>query len=210
MLLDYREAEKRAGTYGLAWLDKALHPVTGRIHADYLQLGSRAGRMSCTKPNIQNLPRTETYRSCITAEPGSCIVKADYSQIELRIAAVIAQDAAMLAAYRDGQDLHTITAARLLGVAPEQVTSDNRQLAKAVNFGLLYGMGAPRLQTYARQNYRVSLTLKEAEQYRHRFFAAYAGLAALAPRDGRHPADGNPHAGRSTSVRSHVVHPAPQ
>jgi DNA polymerase I-like protein with 3'-5' exonuclease and polymerase domains len=176
VLLDYREAEKRAGTYGLAWLDKAVHPLTGRVHADYLQLGSRAGRMSCTKPNIQNLPRTKTYRGCITAAPGSCIVKADYSQIELRIAAVITQDAAMLAAYRAGQDLHTTTAAKLLGVAPQQITSDNRQLAKSVNFGLLYGMGATTLQTYARQHYRVSLTPNEAEQYRQRFFAAYAGL----------------------------------
>ena len=176
MLLEYREAEKRAGTYGLAWLEKAVHPMPGRVHADYLQLGSRAGRMSCTKPNVQNLPRTKTYRGCITAESGSCIVKADYSQIELRIAAVIAQDVAMLEAYRAGQDLHSLTAARLLGVAPEQVTSESRQLAKAVNFGLLYGMGARTLQTYARQNYRVSLTLKEAEQYRLRFFTAYAGL----------------------------------
>jgi DNA polymerase I-like protein with 3'-5' exonuclease and polymerase domains len=176
VLLDYREAEKRAGTYGLAWLDKALHPITGRVHADYLQLGSRAGRMSCTKPNIQNLPRSKTYRSCISAEPGSCIVKADYSQIELRVAAVIAQDADMLAAYRAGQDLHTTTAAHLLGVPPEQVTSETRQLAKAVNFGLLYGMGAATLQTYARQNYRVSLTPPEAAQYRQRFFDAYPGL----------------------------------
>src|SRR5262245_55669844 len=176
MLLDYREAVKRAGAYGLAWLDKALHPTTGRVHADYLQLGSRAGRMSCTKPNIPNLPRSQTYRGCITAEPGSCIVKADYSQIELRIAAVMAQDAAMLEAYRAGQDLHSLTAARLLGVTPEQVTSESRQLAKAVNFGLLYGMGAQTLQTYARQNYRVRLTPTEAEQYRQRFFTAYAGL----------------------------------
>jgi DNA polymerase I-like protein with 3'-5' exonuclease and polymerase domains len=176
VLLDYREAGKRAGTYGLAWLEQAVHPITGHVHADYLQLGSKAGRMSCSKPNVQNLPRTKAYRGCITAEPGSCIVKADYSQIELRIAAVIAKDAAMLEAYQDGQDLHTTTAARLLSVAPEQVTSDNRQLAKAVNFGLLYGMGAPRLQTYARQHYRVSLAPKEAEQYRQRFFAAYAGL----------------------------------
>ena len=77
--------------------------------------------MSCTKPNIQNLPRTATYRSCIAAEPGYCIVKADYSQIELRIAAVIAQDAAMLAAYRDGQDLHRMTAARLLEIGRAHV-----------------------------------------------------------------------------------------
>jgi DNA polymerase I-like protein with 3'-5' exonuclease and polymerase domains len=175
VLLDYREAEKRAGTYGTTWLDKP-HPLTGRVHADYLQLGSRAGRMSCTKPNIQNLPRTKTYRGCITAEPGSCIVKADYSQIELRIAAVIAQDTAMLEAYREGQDLHSMTAARLLGVTPEQITGESRQLAKAVNFGLLYGMGATTLQTYARQHYRVSLTPTEAAQYRQRFFTAYAGL----------------------------------
>jgi DNA polymerase-1 len=176
VLLDYREAVKRAGTYGLAWLDKALHAVTNRVHADYLQLGSRAGRMSCAKPNIQNLPRTTMYRGCITAEPGSCIVKADYSQIELRIAAVMAQDAAMLEAYRAGQDLHSMTAARLLGVTPEQVTGESRQLAKAVNFGLLYGMGATTLQTYARQHYRVSLTPAEAAQYRQRFFEAYPGL----------------------------------
>jgi DNA polymerase I-like protein with 3'-5' exonuclease and polymerase domains len=176
VLLDYREAIKRAGTYGTTWLDKAVHPLTSRVHAEYLQLGSRAGRMSCTKPNVQNLPRTKTYRGCITAEPGYCIVKADYSQIELRIAAVIAQDAAMLAAYREGQDLHSMTAARLLGVTPEQVTGESRQLAKAVNFGLLYGMGATTLQTYARQHYRVSLTPTEAAQYRQRFFTAYAGL----------------------------------
>jgi DNA polymerase-1 len=100
------------------------------VHADYLQLGSRTGRMSCTKPNVQNLPRTKTYRGCITAEPGSCIVKADYSQIELRIAAVIAQDAAMLAAYQARQDLHIATAAYMLGVQPDQVTAEQRQLAK--------------------------------------------------------------------------------
>jgi DNA polymerase-1 len=176
VLLDYREADKRSGTYGVAWLDKAVQLLTGRVHADYLQLGSRAGRMSYTKPNVQNLPRTKAYRSCIAAEPGSCLIKADYSQNELRIAAVLAQDAAMLAAYRQGQDLHTATAARLLRVAAEQVTSDDRQLAKAVNFGLLYGMGAPRLQAYAWQNYRVSLTPKEAAQYRQRFFDAYPGL----------------------------------
>ena len=174
MLLDYREAVKRAGTYGLAWLDKASlsRPRACGLPATRLP----AGRMSCTTPNIQNLPRSKTYRGCITAEPGSCIVKADYSQIELRIAAVIAQDAAMLEAYRNGQDLHTTTAARLLGVVPERVTSDSRQLAKAVNFGPLYGMGAPRLQTYARQHYRVSLTATEAAQYRQRFFEAYPGL----------------------------------
>ena len=128
----------------MGWRGWTRRPsLTGRVHADYLQLGSRAGRMSCTTPNIQNLPRSKTYRGCITAEPGSCIVKADYSQIELRIAAVIAQDAAMLEAYRNGQDLHTTTAARLLSVVPERVTSESRQLAKAVNFGPFMGWVLP-------------------------------------------------------------------
>jgi DNA polymerase-1 len=177
VLLDYREAVKRAGTYGEAWLDKALDRVTGRIHADYLQLGSQAGRMSCTRPNVQNLPRSATYRGCIAAEEGHCIVKADYSQIELRIAAVIAQDQALLQAYQAGQDVHVATAARLLSVAPEAVTKEARQLAKAVNFGLLYGMGARTLQTYAQQQYRVTLTPDKASTYRQRWFAAYPGLA---------------------------------
>src|SRR5262249_4486524 len=131
---------------------------------------------SCSNPNVQNLPRTKTYRGCITAEPGHCLVKADYSQIELRIASVIAKDAAMLAAYQAGQDLHRTTAAYLLGLSPEQVTDDQRQLAKAVNFGLLYGMGARTLQVYARQNYSVDLTPQEAQHYRERFFVAYPGL----------------------------------
>jgi DNA polymerase-1 len=176
LLLDYREAMKRAGTYGTTWLDQALHPTTGRVHAEYLQLGSRAGRMSCSKPNVQNLPRTKTYRGCITPEPGSCIVKADYSQIELRIAAVIAQDAAMLTAYQAWEDLHTATAARLLGVPSAEVTGDHRQLAKAINFGLLYGMGARTLQGYAWTNWRVRLSPEEAQQYKDGFFTAYPGL----------------------------------
>ena len=157
LLMDYREAVKRAGTYGVRWIEEAVHPLTGRVHAHYVQLGSAAGRMSCTRPNMQNLPRSAVYRGCITADEGSCIVKADYSQIELRIAAVIAQDQAMLAAYRAGEDVHAATAARLTGVPVDQVTPEARQFAKAVNFGLLYGMGAARLQGYAHDTFRVTM-----------------------------------------------------
>lgn len=175
-LLRWREAEKRAGTYGLTWLTNALHPVTGRTHADYAQLGSTAGRMSCSKPNFQNLPRSATYRSCVAAEPGRCIIKADYSQVEVRIAAVFAQDAAMLKAYRAGEDLHIATAARLLGIAPEALAPEHRQLAKSVNFGLIYGMGAKTLQAKAWKDYGAVMTLDEATQYRQRFFEAYPDL----------------------------------
>ena len=176
LLRAYRVAQKTVNTHGGFWCNDYVHPQTGRIHADYLQLGSRAGRMSCTRPNVQGIPRSAAYRRAIAAPDGSCILKADYSQIELRIAAVIAQDQAMLTAYRTAQDLHVLTASRLLGVEASQVTAAQRQLAKAVNFGLLYGMGVSGLHGYAWTVYGVRLTRQEAEQAHHQFFRLYPGL----------------------------------
>jgi DNA polymerase-1 len=176
MLRAYRAAQKNVSTYGLFWLRDYVHPRTHRVHADYLELGSRAGRMSCHKPNVQNMPRSAVYRRAIAAPEGRCILKADYSQIELRIAAVVAYDAAMLTAYQTGQDLHVLTASRLLGVEASQVTPAHRQLAKAVNFGLVYGMGVAGLQAYAGNVYGVHLTLAEAEQAHQQFFRLYPGL----------------------------------
>jgi DNA polymerase-1 len=132
--------------------------------------------MACRRPNVQQVPRDARYRTCIVAAPGSVLVKVDYSQIELRIAARIAEDAAMQAAYREGADLHTLTAQRVLGTA--EVTKHDRQLAKALNFGLLYGMGAEGFRRHARTHYGLALTPEEATRYRAAFFAAYPGLAA--------------------------------
>ena len=176
LLRDYRAAQKHVSTYGTFWVTDYVHPRTGRIHADYFQLGSRAGRMSCTKPNVQNIPRRAAYRRAIAAPDGHCLLKCDYSQIELRIAAVVARDTAMLAAYETGQDLHVLTTANVLGVEASQVTAAQRQMAKAVNSGLVYGMGAPGLQAYAWNTYGVRLTLDEAVQARDRFFELYPGL----------------------------------
>jgi DNA polymerase-1 len=172
----YRAAQKNVSTYGLFWLTDYVHPQTHRIHADYFQLGSRAGRMSCAKPNIQQMKSGGAYRQAVAAPPESYLLKCDYSQIELRIGAVVAQDTAMLAAYEAGQDLHTLTAAHVLGIEPSQVSKSQRQMAKAVNFGLVYGMGAPGLQAYAKNTYGVPMTLDEAQQARDRFFEAYPGL----------------------------------
>jgi DNA polymerase I len=176
-LLAYREAVKRTSTYGHAWLQNYVHPATGRVHADYLPLGGRAGRISCHSPNVQNLPRGPRYRGAIKARDGFRLVKADYSQIELRLAAVIAPDRAMLAAFQAGVDVHRHTAAEVLGVPLEAVTGAKRQLAKAINFGLLYGMGAPRLRDYAALEYGVQMTETEAIHHRQRFFHAYRGLS---------------------------------
>jgi DNA polymerase-1 len=176
VLRSYRAAQKNVSTYGVCWVGDYVHPRTQRLHADYLQLGSRAGRMSCTKPNVQNIPRRASYRRAIAAPEGHCILKADYSQIELRIAAVVAPDTAMLTAYQTGQDLHALTASRLLGVEASQVTAAQRQMAKAVNFGLVYGMGVSGLQAYAWNVYGVRMTLTEAEQAHQQFFRIYPGL----------------------------------
>lgn len=175
LLLRYREASKRASTYGLDYL-KHVHPLTGRIHARFIQLGSQAGRMSATDPNVQQVPRDKAYRACVRPGPGRVLVKADYAQIELRLAAQIAPDERLVEAFQRGDDMHTVTARTVLGKT--DVTKADRQAAKAVNFGLLYGMGAKGLRQYAADEYGVQWTEEEAQTVRGRFFAEYRGLQA--------------------------------
>ncbi len=175
LLLAYREASRRASLYGIGFLQHVA-PTTGRIHAEYLQLGSRAGRMSCQRPNLQQVPREPAYRAYFRSAAGRMLVKADYSQIELRIAAELTGDARMLAAYQASEDLQTVTAAAVLGRAGGAVRPEDRQAAKALNFGLLYGMGATTLREHAAHNYGIQLTPTEAEQFRQRFFETYGGL----------------------------------
>jgi DNA polymerase-1 len=173
LLRDYRSINKLATTYGKDWVKNAF--CDGRLYPGWKQIGADSGRMACSKPNLQNLPRDPRYRACFRAPAGRVLVKADYSQIELRIAARISGDAEMAAAYRRGEDLHTRTARRVLGIA--DVTKEHRQLAKALNFGLLYGMGAKGFRDYARNNYGADLSLDRARDYRAAFFRSYPGLA---------------------------------
>jgi DNA polymerase-1 len=174
LLREYRAANKLATTYGADFL-KHVAP-DGRIYPSWRQIGSDAGRMSCSSPNMQQLPREKAYRRCVRAPEGRVLVKADYSQIELRIGAKVSGDAAMLAAYGRGDDLHTATARSVLGVA--EVTKEHRQTAKSLNFGLVYGMGAAGFCRYAKSNYGVELTEDQAKEYRAAFFRGYPGLAA--------------------------------
>ena len=133
--------------------------------------------MSCSEPNAQNLPRDPPYRRCFIAPPGRTLVKGDYSQIELRIAALIADDTRMIAAFRAGDDLHALTASLVLGKPLAEVTKADRQLAKAVNFGLLCGQRANGFRRYAQSNYGLNLSEQQADAYRTAFFRAYPGLA---------------------------------
>ncbi len=148
----------------------------GRIHGQFDPTGTEAGRFAARNPNLQNVGRGE-LRECFVAPAGAVLVCADYSQIELRVAAALAGERRMIDAYKNGADLHRQTAALVLGKDEADVTKDDRQLAKAVNFGLLYGQSARGLVQYAKTSYGVEMTEGEAERIRERFFRAYQGLA---------------------------------
>lgn len=173
LLIEYREAVKRYGSYGRNWLE---HLHNGRIYTSWRQIGAVSGRMSSTDPALQTVPHLpgEPYRSCVEAPPGYKLVIADLSQIELRIAAKIADEKNMIRAFNAKQDLHTLTAQQVLGI--QEVTKQDRQLAKAVNFGLIYGMGAPKFKRYARLQYGVEMTEEEAKGYTDRYAKAYPAI----------------------------------
>ena len=173
----HRKEGKLLSTYGESWPESY---ADGRIYPDWQQLGAEAtGRMSCRGPNVQQMPRQDGYRQCVRAPEGRLLVTADYSQIELRIAAKIAGEQRMLQAYQAGEDLHKLTASVLLGKPLDQVSKADRQIAKSANFGLLYGMGAPGYQTYAWTNYGVKLAPEQAQHYRALFLMQlYPGLQA--------------------------------
>jgi len=172
----YRKAAKALSGF-LYPIPYAIHPTTGRLHPRYGQIGAWSGRMSCGNPNIQQIPRAKAFRACFVAAPGRKLVVADYSQIELRIAAEMTGDKRMITAYQNGEDLHKLTASLMLGKSIDSITSQERQAAKAVNFGLIYAMGAAGLRQYSLQSYGVEMTIAQAEEFRSRFFKAYTGIA---------------------------------
>jgi DNA polymerase-1 len=174
LLRQYRSVEKLVGTYGRGWKD---YVQNGRIYPHWRQIGADTGRMACSDPNLQNLPRDPAYRRCFVAPPGRVLIKADYSQIELRIAAKIAGEARMMEAYSKGEDLHALTASLVLGKPLAEVTKEDRQLAKSQNFGLLYGMRWKGFRRYAKSTYGLELSGQQAQDYHAAFFQAYPGLA---------------------------------
>lgn len=174
-LLEYRRTTKALSTYAEGY-EKLIHPATGRLHPHINQCGAVTGRFSCTSPNLQNVPRDPRIKGCFEPAPGNVLIKADYSQIELRTAAQVSGESRMKEAYRKGQDLHALTASLLLHKSVNQVTKDERRLAKAVNFGLIYGMQAQGFQIYAKTQYDVPLTFSQAQKHRDQFFKAYPGL----------------------------------
>jgi len=185
LILDYRSLAKLRSTY-TDKLSSIVNPRTGRVHTSYHQGSVATGRVSSSDPNLQNIPiRTEEgrrIRQAFIAPPGWKVMAADYSQIELRIMAHLSGDEGLLRAFHAGGDVHRATAAEVFGVAPEDITTNQRRAAKAINFGLMYGMSAFGL---ARQ---LSVDRGEASDYMGRYFSRYPGVRAFmdATRDQAH------------------------
>jgi DNA polymerase I-like protein with 3'-5' exonuclease and polymerase domains len=176
-LIEYRKVTKVLQSFASA-LPKYIHKVTGRIHPDYWQIGTTTGRFSCRNPNLQQIPRDRAFRECFIPAEGKILVIGDYSQVELRVAAEISQDRRMIDAFLLNQDIHCLTASLLTGKDILQVTKEERQAAKAVNFGLLYAMGARGLKIYAKNSYGVEMTDQQAIDFRNKYFEVYQGIAS--------------------------------
>jgi DNA polymerase-1 len=165
-LLEYRGHAKATSSFGENILG-FIEPATGRIHADFRQIGAPTGRFSCSSPNLQQIPHETEYRSCFRAPDGRKLVVADYSQIELRILADFSEDENFINAFVSGQDFHRATAAQIFSTKPENVDPDQRSFAKRLNFGVVYGIGAQRFAMMT------GLTERQAEDTLRRYFATY-------------------------------------
>ena len=159
-------------------IEKLLESVgpDGRIHAQYRQMGTETGRLSCSNPNAQQIPRTADFRSLFVAAPGYILVVADFSQVELRVAAQLSGEQRMIDAYLANRDLHTETAALMTGVSQDKVTKQARTSAKVANFGLLYGAGPATLQKQAVAQYGIDMSMEEASEIVQNFRLAYPRL----------------------------------
>lgn len=175
-ILAYRELAKLRSTYVTALL-REMDPKTRRVHTTFEQTVTATGRLSSRGPNLQNIPvKTEAgrqIRSCFVAEPGKLLIKADYSQIELRLLAHFCGDESLRKAFHAGEDIHRRTAATIFNVSPEEVTPEMRRTAKTVNFAVLYGMGAQALSQ------ELGISRQEAQKFIEQYFAAFPAVKAF-------------------------------
>jgi DNA polymerase-1 len=172
-VIEYREFTKLKSTY-VDSLPKLIHPLTGRLHTSFNQTGTATGRLSSSDPNLQNIPiRTELgreIRAAFVAEPEKIMLAADYSQVELRIMAHFSKDAVLVEAFRNGEDIHARTAQEVFGVGPMAQTGEHRRAAKAINFGIIYGLSPFGLAQ------QLGIEQREAAQFINAYFARYRGV----------------------------------
>jgi len=173
-VLEFRQLAKLKSTY-IDTLPQLIHPVTGRLHTSFNQAGTATGRLSSSNPNLQNIPiRTELgreIRAAFVAEKGWVLLSADYSQIELRLLAHLTEDPLLIEAFRRDDDIHALTASAVFGVAPEEQTAEHRRRAKAINYGVVYGISPFGLAQ------QLGVSQEEAGQFIAGYFSRYQGVA---------------------------------
>lgn len=177
-ITDYKEADKLLNTF-IDKLPTFLNPKTGRVHSEYRQLGAKSGRMSCTSPNMQQQPskRLPEWRTIFSAPAGKKIVVADYSQAELRILTELSRDEHFTKAYHDGTDMHQLTASKIFHVPIEEVSKRDRSIAKTINFGIVYGLGASSLQRRLKTDSQIEISEEEAKSIISGYHSAYPGIS---------------------------------
>lgn len=170
----FQKLDKLCSTYGASLIEQRS-PADGKLHTNFNLTGARTGRLSSSKPNLQQAPRDREFRANFIPDEGYKFVVADFNQIELRVAAELSQDEMMLQAYEKGIDLHALTASIVGKKALNDVTKEDRQMAKAVNFGFLFGLGAGKFSHYARKSYGVAVSAEEAHEAIQAFRTTYSG-----------------------------------
>ena len=176
-LMEYRKLQKIMTSYGSTFLDE-IHPFTNRIHADFQQIGTATGRFSCKSPNLQQMP--EEFRECVSLKDHSLIVS-DYSQIELRILGELSGDKRFLDTFASGHDLHKSTASAMFNIPIDSVTKEQRFIAKTINFGISYGMGANKLmdmlnQEFIKEGRSKKFNIREAQTMVNKYKATYGDV----------------------------------
>ncbi len=181
-LLEYRALQKSITSFGENTLE-FVEPATGRVHADFRQIGAPTGRFSCSNPNLQQIPHEAAYRRCFRATEGRKLVIADYSQIELRILADFSGDENFIKAFESGQDFHAMTASQVFNTPIDEVSADQRSFAKRLNFGIVYGVGASRF------GLMTGLSQSDAEDTMRKYFGTYRKLDEYLRNAGRSVVD---------------------
>lgn len=173
LLIEYRLWTKRINTYLEPWLEAARADKRSRIHSTYKLFGTVTGRLSSEGPNLQQVPREPFMRTCLGAPPGWKFVEADFSQVELRIAAMLAGESRMLRAFNTGADIHTQTASELSGKPADSLTKEERKKGKSSNFALIYDVGPQTLLDYMWEKFQIEVSLEESQGIINRFFKLY-------------------------------------
>ena len=195
VLIELGFIDKFLSTFG-ATLSAFVSPVTGRIHSRYRVAATPAGRATCSGPNVQQVPRDKRFRRLFVPAPGNVLIAADYAGMELRAAAYISGDPAMTEVFEQGLSLHKLTAARMLNTMPDQVSESEKQGAKAVNFGAVYGIGAAKLAEFGMEELPAHSRRGRSQAVAQRLRPGLPGLRALAEREPRALFRGAPHPDR--------------